>query len=133
PRGSGASGLVTTRHSPCSGTSPPGGQAMIETALRDLAFGVRMLRRRPGLSILVVLCLGLGIGANAAVCSWIEGILLRPYPAVAHQERMFALVGTRNGGADLDDLSWPDFLDLRRECTLVQAFVGDKIMGTTLS
>jgi len=39
-----------------------------------------------GFSILAILCLTLGIGANAAVFSWIEGILFRPYPAVTHQE-----------------------------------------------
>ncbi len=62
------------------------GLPMIDTALQDLRFGFRMLRRSPGFSILAILCLTLGIGANAAVFSWIEGILFRPYPLVAHQE-----------------------------------------------
>src|SRR6267142_63433 len=70
------------------------GLPMIETALQDLRFGLRMLRRSPGFSILAILCLTLGIGANAAVFSWIEGILFRPYPAVTHQERLLALGGT---------------------------------------
>jgi hypothetical protein len=51
--------------------------------LQELRFGIRMLRRSPGVSILAILCLTLGIGANAAVFSWIEGILLRPFPLVA--------------------------------------------------
>src|SRR6202045_1080625 len=59
----------------------------------DLRFGLRILRRSPGFSILAILCLTLGIGANAAVLSWIEGILIRPYPLVPHQDRMFALIG----------------------------------------
>src|SRR6266403_677260 len=70
------------------------GLPMIETTLQDLRFGFRMLRRSPGFSILAILCLILGIGANAAVFSWIEGILFRPYPAVTHQERLLALGGT---------------------------------------
>src|SRR5216684_1379049 len=65
------------------------GLPMIETMLQDLRFSLRMLRRSPGFSILAILCLTLGIGANAAVFSWIEGILFRPYPAVVHQEQLF--------------------------------------------
>ena len=99
----------------------------------DLRFGCRMLWRSPGFSILSILCLTLGIGANAAVFSWVEGILFRPYPAVAHQERLFALTGMARGEAEPTDLSWPDFLDLQRSCTLVDSFIVTKITGTTLS
>ena len=42
--------------------------------LQDLRFGARMLLRSPGFSLLAILCLMLGIGTNAAVLSWIEGI-----------------------------------------------------------
>src|SRR6266446_4143716 len=107
------------------------GLPMIETTLQDLRFGLRMLRRSPGFSILAILCLTLAIGANAAVFSWVEGILFRPYPAVVHQEQLFALTGTALGEADLT--SWPDLLDLQRSCTLVDSFIVTKIMGTTLS
>src|SRR5579864_5549899 len=78
----------------------PGGRAMIDTALQDLRFGWRMLRRSPGFSLLAILCLTLGIGANAAVFSWIEGILFRPYPLVSHQEQLFAVTGTTRGGVE---------------------------------
>src|ERR1700704_3608036 len=87
------------------------GLPMIETTLQDLRFGLRMLRRSPGFSVLAILCLTLGIGANAAVFSWIEGILFRPYPAVTHQEQLFALTGTARGEPELT--SWPDILDLQ--------------------
>lgn len=99
----------------------------------DVRFGLRMLRRSPGFSILAILCLTVGIGANAAVFSWIEGILFRPYPAVAHQERLFALTGVSRGEPGGTALSWPDFLDLKRNCTLVESFLVTKITGTTLS
>ena len=107
------------------------GLPMIETTLQDLRFGLRMLRRSPGFSLLAILCLTLGIGANAAVFSWVEGILFRPYPAVTHQEQLLALAGTARGEADLT--SWPDVLDLQRSCTLIDSFIVTKIMGTTLS
>ena len=109
------------------------GVPMVENFVQDLRFGLRMLRRSPGFSILAILCLTLGIGANAAVFSWIEGILFRPYPLVAHQERLVALTGTARGEAGHTDISWPDLLDLQKHCTLVDSFIVTKIMGTTLS
>src|SRR5256885_15679096 len=81
---------------------------------QDLRFGLRMLRRNPGFSFLAILCLTLGIGTNAAVFSWIEGILIRPYPLVAHQDRMFALGGTTRGVQGSNSLSYPDFLDFEK-------------------
>ena len=109
------------------------GLPVIETALQDLRFGLRMLRRSPGFSLLAIFCLTLAIGANAAVFSWIEGLLFRPYPAVVHQERLMAVGGTVRGEADGNPLSWPDFLDLQKNSTLVDAFFVSKITGTTLS
>ncbi len=100
--------------------------------LQDVRFGARMLWRTPGFSALAILCLTLGIGTNAAVFSWIEGILIRPYPLVAHQDRMFALSGTTRG-AERGGLSYPDFVDLEKNSTLFKSFIIDRIIGTTLS
>src|SRR5438105_12838491 len=100
--------------------------------IQDLRYGFRMLRRSPGFSLLAILCLTLGIGANAAVFSWIEGILLRPYPLVVDQDRIVAVVGTNRGG-ERSDMSWPDWLDFQRSSTLVESFIGDKITGTALN
>ena len=92
-----------------------------------------MLRRTPAFSILAILCLTLGIGTNAATLSWIEGILIRPYPLVAHQDRMFALNCTTRGAQGFTGLSYPDFLDLEKNSTLFESFIVDRITGTTLS
>jgi predicted permease len=109
------------------------GVPMIETTIQDLRFGLRILRRSPGFSVLAILCLTLGIGANAAVFSWVEGILFRPYPAVNHQERLLALGGTERGETGGTPLSWPDFADLQRSSTLFETLFVSKITGTTLS
>ena len=99
--------------------------------MQDFRFAIRILLRNPGFSALVILCLTLGIGSTTAVFSWIEGILLKPYPMVAHEDRMFALTGTdRNGRTDV---SWPDFADLRRSCTLIDTFIAEHIGGVRLS
>src|SRR6266404_2162627 len=100
---------------------------------QDLRFGARMLLRTPGFSGLAILCLTLGIGTNAAVFSWIEGILIRPYPLVAHQDRMFALNATTRGAPGYTGLSYPEFLDFQKNSTLFESFIVDRIMGTTLS
>jgi predicted permease len=105
----------------------------MQTFLQDLRFGLRMLRRSPGFSMLAILCLTLGIGTTAAVFSWIEGILIRPYPLVAHQDRMFALNATTRGVQGYTGISYPDFLDLEKNSTLFESFIVDKITGTTLS
>jgi len=105
----------------------------MQTFFQDLRFGFRMLRRSPGFSILALLCLTLGIGTNAAVLSWIEGILIRPYPLVPHQDRMFALVGMTRGVPGHNGLSYPDFMDLENNATLFESFIIDRITGTTLS
>jgi predicted permease len=99
--------------------------------LQDLRIGVRMLLRSPGFTALAVLCLTLGIAATTAVFSWVEGILLRPFPKVVGLDRMFAITGTdRNGRTDA---SWPDFQDLKKNCKLVDAFIAEHIGGATLS
>src|ERR1700736_4741304 len=101
--------------------------------VQDIRYGARMLRRTPGFSILAILCLTLGIGTNAAALSWIEGILIRPYPLVAHQDRMFALNCTTRGAQGFTGLSYPDLLDLEKNSTLFESFIIDKITGTMLS
>ena len=116
------------------------GVGFIEHFLQDLHFGFRMLRRNPGFALIAVLCLTLGIGANAAVFSWIEGLLLRPFPAVEHQDRLVVVVGTNHAtrdkgasGSGYTDVSWPDLRDYQGNTTFFDSFIADKIMGTTLS
>lgn len=104
---------------------------LIEDFARDVHFGLRMLRRSPGFTVLVILCLTLGIGANAAVYSWVEGILLRPYPLVSKQERLVALAGTVRD--QRDQTSWPDLLDVQKSCTLCETLFVSNITGATLS
>jgi predicted permease len=101
--------------------------------LQDLRYGFRVLRRSPGFSILAIFCLTAGIGSTAAVLSWIEGISLRPFPLVVDQDRLFAVTGTNRGTGARSDVSWPDFQDLQRAATLVDAFIAEKITGTTLN
>jgi putative ABC transport system permease protein len=104
---------------------------LIENLLQDVRFGFRMLRRSSGFTVLAIFCLTLGIGANTAVFSWVEGMLLKPYPLVSHQERLVALAGTVRD--ERDQTSWPDLQDVQRSCTLCETLFVSNIAGATVA
>jgi predicted permease len=88
------------------------GTETVETLLRDLAYGLRMLRAHPGFTAVAVLTLAIGIGANSALFSVVDGVLLKPL-AFPHPERLVMLHESgpkfKNGS-----FSYPDFRDWQR-------------------
>ena len=86
---------------------------MIDTLAQDLRFGARQLRRRPGFTLVAVLTLALGIGANAAVFTVVDGVLLRPLP-YPQADRIVALQTTTASGIPAS-LSPADFRDYQRD------------------
>jgi putative ABC transport system permease protein len=85
----------------------------METLRQDVRFGLRTLRKRPGFTLVAVLTLALGIGANSAIFSVVNAVVLRPLPYAA-PERLVALWGNLNQkGFEEVELSAPEFADFR--------------------
>ncbi len=86
----------------------------------DLRFAARQLRKSPGMALLAVLTLALGVGANTAIFTVIENVLLRPLP-YAHSDRLIAL-GPTSGG--FGSTSWLNYRDIRDQSRLLEQVAG---------
>src|SRR5262249_41216628 len=92
--------------------TPKGGEVMI-TMWQDLRYGARMLLKTPALTAIVILALALGIGANTAIFSVINAVLLRPLP-FDHPEQLLFL-NERSPVLDEMSISYPNFIDWRNQ------------------
>ena len=86
---------------------------MLENLLRDLSFSIRLLRRSPGFTAVALLTLVLGVGANTAIFSLINGLLLRPLP-VPHAEELAVLSILRGGPQPSYSFPAPFFRSLEK-------------------
>jgi predicted permease len=88
------------------------------TLIRDLRFGLRMMLRSPGFTLVAVLTMAIGIAATTTTFSWIDGLLLRPFPGAGDPDRIVALETVAASG-DHFLCSYPDYRDLRDRATLL--------------
>ena len=87
-----------------------------ESVWRDIRYAMRTLWRTPGFTVVAVLALAVGIGANTAIYSLVDAVFVRglPYPA---SDRLMVLIGNvrRAAGVERRGTSYPDFADWRAQ------------------
>src|SRR5882724_11998713 len=86
----------------------------MDTALQDLLYGLRMLRRRPGFAVVAILTLALGIGANSAIFSVVNAVLLRPLPYKNADQLVMLWSRFYRQGAEKVSVSAPEFTDFKQ-------------------
>lgn len=84
----------------------------MDSIWQDLRFAIRQFAKSPGVSAMALLALALGIGANTAIFSLVNGALLSPLPGVKDAERLVALERTQNGRVQFS-FGYPDYVDYR--------------------
>ncbi len=103
---------VKEEHRDARGTRP------LENLAQDLAYGARILRKSPGYAIIAILTLALGIGANAAIFSFIEAWVIKPLP-YPQADRLMVIesLNTRKGSTSTQVSSSGDFFDYGKQNT----------------
>jgi putative ABC transport system permease protein len=92
------------------------GGGFVETLLQDLRYSSRMLLKHPGFTLIAVLTLGMGIGANTAIFSIVNAVLLRPFPYKAPEQLVTVGEGVAGGS-----VSYPNFVDWREQSTAFES------------
>src|SRR5687768_13283505 len=87
--------------------------AMLETTWQDLRHGARMLVKNPGFSLIAVVSIAIGVGANVAMFSVADGLVLRPLPVPRPGEVVTVSATAPGIGFRNPRLSYPDYVDLR--------------------
>jgi len=93
----------------------------MRTLIGDLRYAFRALRKSPGFTLIALLSLALGIGANTAIFSFVDAVALRPLP-VKDSGSIVAVHATAPG-ARLASVSYPDYGDLRDQTRTLQSVV----------
>ncbi len=87
----------------------------LQNFVQDVRFGARMLRKSPGVTAVVVIALALGVGANTAIFSIVNGFLLRPLPVASPEQITVLAIQQKNAPVGSSGFSYPEFVDFRKQ------------------
>ena len=104
----------------------------METLLHDVRYGLRQLIKHPVFTILAVVSLALGIGANTAIFSLVNTVLLRPLP-VKEPSQLIEVYGSLNNGADFSIQSYLNYKDYRDRNDVFSGLFVYRIVVASLS
>lgn len=94
----------------------------MQNFLYDLRYGIRQLRNTPGMALLAIATLALGVGANTAIFTVIDSVLLRPLP-YAHSGRL-VFIGPGGDKPSFGATSWLDYRDIQTQSKLLENAAG---------
>lgn len=103
----------------------------MRTLLGDLRYAFRTLRKSPAFTLIAILSIALGIGANTAIFSFVDAVALRPL-AVKNSSSIIAVRATAPG-TRLDDVSYPDYIDMRDQSRTIQSLVAYDALPASIS
>src|SRR5689334_3754933 len=103
----------------------------MQTLLQDMRYSLRLLMKRPGFTLVAIITLALGIGANTAIFSLVNTVLLRPFP-VTRPSELYSLSATGKNGA-LPAFSYPDYVDYRDRNDVLAGLFAARIAPMSLS
>ena len=104
---------------------------LVETLLQDVRYGLRMLRRNPGFALVAILTLALGIGANTAIFSVVNGVLLNPLP-YPHPEQLITLHESKPN-FQYGSVSYPNFRDWQKNNRVFSSIAISRPTGFSLT
>src|SRR5438105_6350953 len=101
--------------------------------IADFRFALRMLAKTPGFAIIAVLTLALGIGANSAIFSVINAVLLRPLPFLKPNQLVAVWSKVANDNLEKQTESVPNYVDLRDQSQTLDALAAFTRSGAVLN
>lgn len=107
--------------------------ALLESLARDVRYGVRTLAKSPAFSLVVIATLALGIGANAAIFSVIDAVLLEPLPYFHPGQLVFMSENEPKTGVSGAGMSWPAYTQVRNQNRSFSAIAGLATHSLTLT
>jgi MacB-like periplasmic core domain len=106
---------------------------MFETVWQDLQHGARMLAKNPGFSLIAVMSIAIGVGANAAMFSVADGLILRPLPVPAASELFTVSATMPTGEVRNSGISYPDYVDIRSRVRSFQGLAATRFVTAGLA